>query len=92
MNHPADDYRAELDFEITFPNGGSLRGREFRIDIAHPAVTEEELAAALVRELGVGAAENVDIHSRQVMRARHLRPDARCTPSCWPPGYRSAST
>jgi arylformamidase len=91
VNHPADDYRAELDFEIIFANGGSLRGREFRIDIAHPGMTEEELAEALVRDLGVLTAQGVDIHSRQVMRARHLRPNARCTPSCWPPGYRSAS-
>ncbi len=75
MNHPADDYRAELDFEITFANGGSLRGREFRIDIAHPGMTEEELAEALVRDLGVLTAQSVDIHSRQVMRARHLRPE-----------------
>jgi arylformamidase len=75
VNHPADDYRAELDFEITFANGGSLRGREFRIDIAHPGMTEEELAEALVRDLGVVTAQSVDIHSRQVMRARHLRPE-----------------
>lgn len=26
-------YRAELDFDIIFSNGGSLHGAEFRIDI-----------------------------------------------------------
>jgi kynurenine formamidase len=68
---PADEYRAELDFEISLADGGTLRGRDFRIDIDHAGVTEEALAAALARELGLSAADQVDIHSRQVMRGRH---------------------
>ena len=52
-------------------DGGTLRGRDFRIDIDHAGVTEEALAAALARELGLSAADQVDIHSRQVMRGRH---------------------
>jgi arylformamidase len=77
VNQPADEYRAELDFEITFTNGGSLRGREFRIDIEHPGMTEDELAAALIRDLGLLMAGRVDIHSRQVMRAPHRRAQPR---------------
>jgi hypothetical protein len=73
VNHPADEYRAELDFEITFTNGGSLRGREFRIDIEHPGMTEDEFAQALIRDLGLLMVGRVDIHSRQVMRAPHRR-------------------
>ncbi len=73
VNNPADEYRAELDFEITFTNGGSLRGREFRIDIEHPGMTEDELAEALIRDLGLLMVGRVDIHSRQVMRAQHRR-------------------
>ena len=46
MNHPADDYRAELDFEIIFANGGSLRGREF-IDDAERPVHSQLLAAGI---------------------------------------------
>ena len=68
---PADEYRAELDFEISLADGGTLRGRDFRIDVDHAGVTEEALAAALARELGLSAADQVDIHSRQVMRGRH---------------------
>jgi len=67
----ADEYRAELDFEISLADGGTLRGRDFRIDVDHAGVTEEALAAALARELGLSAADQVDIHSRQVMRGRH---------------------
>ena len=77
MNHPADEYRAELDFEITFTNGGSLRGREFRIDIEHPGMTEDELAEALIRDLGLLMVGRVDIHSRQVMRGQHRRAQPR---------------
>ncbi len=73
VNHPAEEYRAELDFEITFTNGGSLRGREFRIDIEHPGMTEDELAEALIRDLGLLMVGRVDIHSRQVMRGQHRR-------------------
>jgi arylformamidase len=68
---PADEYRAELDFEISLADGGTLRGRDFRIDIDHAGVTEEALVEALARELGLSAADQVDIHSRQVMRGRH---------------------
>jgi hypothetical protein len=64
----AGEYRAELDFEISLADGGTLRGRDFRIDVDHAGVTEEALAAALARELGLSAADQVDIHSRQVMR------------------------
>ena len=77
VNHPAEEYRAELDFEITFTNGGSLRGREFRIDIEHPGMTEDELAEALIRDLGLLMVGRVDIHSRQVMRGQHRRAQPR---------------
>jgi kynurenine formamidase len=77
VNHPAGEYRAELDFEITFANGGSLRGREFLIDIEHPGMSEDELAEALIRDLGLLMVGRVDIHSRQVMRAQHRRAQPR---------------
>ena len=103
MNHPADEYRAELDFEITFTNGGSLRGREFRIDIDHPGMTEDELAAALIRDLGLLMVGRVDIHSRQVMRGPHRRGQPRLQvpglpgqpeppDPAGPPGGRAAGT
>jgi arylformamidase len=99
---PSDQYRAELDFEITLSSGGTLRGRDFRMDIEHPGMTEDEFAAALGRELGLTPADQVDIHSRQVMRAPHqglnppdrpmpVLPDA--APALEPlPGRRSPAT
>ena len=60
MSDPAE-YRAELDFEITFVNGGSLRGEGFRIDIGDPGLTEPGLGEALVRDLGLLMADRVEI-------------------------------
>jgi kynurenine formamidase len=52
------------------------------MDIDHPGMSEDELAAALGHELGLTPADHVDIHSRQVMRAPHqgLNPPDRPMP------------
>jgi hypothetical protein len=68
-------YRAELDFEITFANGGGLRGEGFRIDVAGPDLSDAELGAALVADLGLLMADEVRIRARRVFPDRHKRPD-----------------
>ena len=73
MSGPAPQYRAELDFEITFSNGGSLRGEGFRIDIAGPGLTEDELGAALIADLGLLMADRVEIRGHQILSERHKR-------------------
>ncbi len=73
MSDPAAQYRAELDFEITFSNGGSLRGEGFRIDIGGPGLTEPELGAALVRDLGLLMADRVEIRRHRIIAERHKR-------------------
>jgi arylformamidase len=67
-------YRAELDFEITFANGGGLRGEGFRIDVAGPDLSDAELGAALVADLGLLMADEVRIRARRVFPDRHKRP------------------
>lgn len=74
MSGPAAQYRAELDFEITFSNGGSLRGAGFRLDIAGPGLAEPELGAALVADLGLLMAERVEIRRYRIITERHKRP------------------
>jgi arylformamidase len=74
VSGPAPQYRAELDFEITFSNGGSLRGDGFRIDVAGPGLTEPELGAALVADLGLLMADRVVIRRHQIITERHKRP------------------
>ncbi|HEY1644010.1 MAG TPA: cyclase family protein [Streptosporangiaceae bacterium] len=66
-------YRAELDFDIIFSNGGSLHGQEFRIDIAGPDLSDAELGAALVRDLGLLMAGEVRITRREIIADRHKR-------------------
>ena len=38
MTDPAAQYRAELDFEITFSNGGGLRGEGLRFSAVPPRI------------------------------------------------------
>ncbi len=73
MSDPAAQYRAELDFEITFSNGGSLRGEGFRIDIDDPGATKAELGTALVRDLGLLMADQVEIRGYRIIAERHKR-------------------
>jgi kynurenine formamidase len=73
VSDPAAQYRAELDFEITFANGGSLRGAGFRIDIDDPGLAEPGLGEALVRDLGLLMAEQVEIRGYRIIAERHKR-------------------
>jgi kynurenine formamidase len=73
--------RAELDFEITFANGGGLSGTGFRIDIPD---SEADLAEALVRDLGLLMVDGVRISRQRIFADRHKR--AVQTPDPAPPG------
>jgi hypothetical protein len=73
VSDPAAQYRAELDFEITFSNGGSLRGSGFRIDIDDPGLTEPGLGAALAADLGLLMADRVEIRRYWIISERHKR-------------------
>ncbi len=73
MSDPAAQYRAEIDFEISFSNGGGLRGEAFRIDISDPGLAESELAAALITDLGLLMADRVEIRRYRIIRERHKR-------------------
>jgi arylformamidase len=73
MDEPTQ-FRAELDFDIDFSNGGSLHGEGFRIDIPGPAASDGELGAALVRDLGLLMTAEVRISRRRIFPERHKRP------------------
>jgi arylformamidase len=88
VNDTAAQYRAELDFEITFSNGGGLRGEGFRIDITGPGLTEDQLGAALVADLGLLMAARVEIRRSRILSERHKRaaPPSRGAPAPDQPG------
>jgi arylformamidase len=71
-----EEYRVQFDFEIEFSNGGGLQGQGFRLDIDGTDIPDDELAAYIVRDLGLLMVGDVRIRGKQIIRERHKR-DAR---------------
>ncbi|WFE38461.1 cyclase family protein [Micromonospora sp. WMMD998] len=65
------EYRAVFDAEVEFVNGGGLRTDGFRLDVPGPEVTDDELAALLVRHLGLLMVGEVRIRNRSVVAEPH---------------------
>jgi kynurenine formamidase len=82
-----DQYRARFDAEVTFLNGGGLQANGFRLDVPDPQVTEAQLAALFVRELGLLMVDRVTVRAMRVVQEPHkgLRGQADA-PARVPPG------
>ena len=65
------EYRAVFDAEVVFVNGGGLRTDGFRLDVPVPGITDDELAALLVRHLGLLMVGEVRITNRTVVEEPH---------------------
>ncbi|MEU1842002.1 cyclase family protein [Micromonospora sediminicola] len=65
------EYRAVFDAEVRFANGGGLRTEGFRLDVPGPGITDDELAALLVRHLGLLMVGEVRISNRTVVEEPH---------------------
>lgn len=65
------EYRAVFDAEVVFVNGGGLRTDGFRLDVPDPGITDDELAALLVRHLGLLMVGEVRISNRTVVEEPH---------------------
>ncbi|MFI2709536.1 cyclase family protein [Micromonospora sp. NPDC018662] len=65
------EYRAVFDAEVDFVNGGGLRTDGFRLDVPGPEITDDELAALLVRHLGLLMVGEVRISNRTVVEEPH---------------------
>jgi len=73
------EHRVEFDFQIDFSNGGGLQGQGFRLDIPGDDIADTDIAARLVRELGLLMVGEVRITSRTILTEPHRRrstPDA----------------
>ena len=68
------DHRVVFDFEIDFANGGGLQGRDFRLDIAGDAISDEALAEHLVADLRLLMVGAVRITRKRVIQEPHKRP------------------
>jgi len=79
------EHRVELDFAITFRNGGGLQGDGFRLDIPGDDISDADAGALLVRELRLLMVDEVRITARRIVAEPHRRrtssppagPDAR---------------
>ena len=80
----ADQYRAHLDADVSFSNGGGLTVRDFRLDLPRRDVPADEVAALLVRHLGLLMVEEVRLTALDVVAEPHK--GSRGVPVAPPPG------
>ncbi len=65
------EYRAELDAEVTFANGGRLTAEGFRVDLPGADTTEREIGELFVASLGLLMTERVDLARVRVFPEPH---------------------
>ncbi|MFK4731358.1 cyclase family protein [Agromyces mediolanus] len=65
------EYRAVVDAEIAFVNGGGLSARGFRLDVPGPDIGEAGVAELLVRHLGLALVGSVEFPSFEIVAEPH---------------------
>ncbi|MEO6528024.1 MAG: cyclase family protein, partial [Gemmatimonadaceae bacterium] len=70
------DHRAAFDFEIDFSNGGGLQGQGFRLDIDGDDISDEALAAYIIRDLRLLMIGEVRILDKRIIEEPHKRAGA----------------
>ncbi|HEY2281822.1 MAG TPA: cyclase family protein [Streptosporangiaceae bacterium] len=67
----AVEFRAQFDAVVTFANGGDLRTEGFRIDVAGPDVSPQEVAQLFITSLSLLMVESVELHGLRVFAEPH---------------------
>jgi arylformamidase len=67
------DKRVAFDFTLQFLNGGGLQGQGFRLDLDGDAISDDDLAAYIIRDLRLLMVGKVDILNKQIIEERHKR-------------------
>ena len=67
------DMRVSFDFAIQFSNGGGIQGQGFRLDIEGDSISDEALAAYIIKDLRLLMVGKVDILNKQIVEERHKR-------------------
>jgi kynurenine formamidase len=70
------DKRACFDFDVEFSNGGGIQGQGFRLDIDEGDISDDELAAYIIRDLRLLMVENVRISNKRIVEERHKRAES----------------
>jgi arylformamidase len=64
-------YRAELDAEVRFTNGGRLSAEGFRIDLPSETPTDDEVATLFLTSLGLLMVDQVELRQVRVFEELH---------------------
>jgi arylformamidase len=67
------DKRVSFDFAVQFSNGGGLQGQGFRLDIEGDTISDDELAAHLIRDLRLLMVSKIDMLNIQIIEEQHKR-------------------
>ncbi|ETZ23780.1 cyclase family protein [Pedobacter sp. V48] len=67
------DKRVKFDFEIYFTNGGSIKGEDFRLDIAGDHISDKELADYIVDDLRLLMVGQTKILNKEIFNEAHKR-------------------
>jgi len=67
------DKRVKFDFEIYFTNGGSLKGKDFRLDIDENEISDASLADYIVADMRLLMVGKVNIMNKAIFSELHKR-------------------
>jgi arylformamidase len=67
------DKRVKFDFEIYFTNGGSIKGEDFRLDIAGDDISDKELADYIVADLRLLMVGQTKISKKVILNEKHKK-------------------
>ena len=67
------DKRVAFDFALLFSNGGGLQGQGSRLDIEGDTISDDELAAYIIRDLRLLMVGKVDILNKRIIDEQHKR-------------------
>jgi len=67
------DKRVSFDFSVDFSNGGGLQGQGFRLDIEGDDISDDALAAYIIKDLRLLMVGKVSIRNKQIVEERHKR-------------------
>ena len=67
------DKRVKFDFEIYFTNGGSIKGEDFRLDIAGDDISDEALADYVVADMRLLMVGEAKILNKEIFSEPHKR-------------------
>ena len=65
--------RVKFDFEIYFTNGGSIKGEDFRLDIAGDDISDKELTDYIVSDLRLLMVGETKILNKSILAEKHKR-------------------